>query len=102
MYREYESAIKFDVSSSSKKSIFQNVLKMVIFTIPYGTNFFPEHFQRPGPRNSRSQMPITLHSIYNIGTFEKKISDPFNFAEFFKFFMFLTQLVRASIPGRER
>ena len=60
MGRELDSEIIFEVSGSGKKSIFQNVHKMTNFSIRSVTKKFSEHFQRMGPRNSRSSTPITL------------------------------------------
>ena len=74
--REFDSEIKFNEYSSGKKTIFQNVQKMAIFSIPCGTKNFSEHFQAWGPRNSRSQTPITLYWTYNMTTFREKVFGP--------------------------
>ena len=60
MGRELDSEIIFEVCCSGKKSIFQNVHKIWNFSIRSVTQKFSEHFQRMGPRNSRSSTPITL------------------------------------------
>ena len=60
MGRELDFEIIFEVSGSGKKSIFQNVQKMTNLTIRSVKKIFCEHFQRMGPRNSRSSTRITI------------------------------------------
>jgi len=102
MGREFDSEIIFDLGPSGEKSIFRNVHKMVIFSIPCVTKKFPEHFQAPDPeiRDPRPRLPYNGPIIYVL--FDKRFSDPFTFAEFLRFFTFLTYFQGVPIPAQMR
>ena len=98
--REFDSEIKIKVSSSGKKSIFQNVHKMIIFQFNVLQKIFLSIFKAGDPeiRDPRPRLPYNGPIICAL--FDKKNFGPISDCHFSKFFRFLTHYAGAPLADQ--